>query len=81
MKPIYIDFSVAYIACDEDGILHLFTREPTKGLRNWDSNTEGHVFDIDENACAKLGVDVPTWDDKEPKEVMIDFYITKHNED
>ena len=79
-EPIYIDYLVAYIACDEDETLHLFTREPAKDWHEWYSNGEGHVFDIDEDTCAKLGVEVPSWEDDEPKEVMIDIHISKHND-
>lgn len=78
-EQIYIDYLVAYITCDEDETLHLFTREPIKDWHEWYSNGEGHVFDIDEDTCTKLGIEVPTWDDEEPKEVKVDIHISKHN--
>lgn len=80
MKPISLENMIAFIACDEDKCLHLFTTPPDKGFFNWESNGVGHVFDIDESYCENLGIDVPTWDDEEPIEVEIDIFISKHGE-
>lgn len=80
MKPVFLESRLAFIACDEDECLHLFTTPPDKGFFNWDSNGLGHCFDIDESYCEDLGIDVPTWDDEEPIEVEIDIHISKHEE-
>lgn len=80
MKPIFLENMIAFIACDEDKCLHLFTAPPDKGFFNWESKGVGHVFDIDESYCENLGIDVPTWDDEDPIEVEIDILISKHGE-
>ena len=79
MKPVFLTNMLAFIACDEDECLHLFTSPPVRGFFNWESNGVGHCFDIDESYCEDLGIDVPTWDD-EPTEVEIDIHISKHEE-
>lgn len=71
---------LAFIVCDEDESLHLFTTPPVKGFFNWESNGVGHCFDIDESYCEDLGIDVPTWNDDEPIEVEVDIHISKHEE-
>ena len=83
MKAENINFlanRLAFIVCDEDESLHLFTTPPVRGLFNWESNGVGHCFDIDESYCEDLGIDVPTWDDDEPIEVEVDIHISKHEE-
>ena len=81
MEPVFLTSMLAFIACDEDECLHLFTTPPDKGFFNWESNGCGHCFDIDESYCEALGIDVPTWDDEEPIEVEIDIHISKHEDD
>ena len=83
MKAENINFlanRLAFIVCDEDESLHLFTTPPVKGFFNWKSNGVGHCFDIDESYCEDLGIDVPTWNDDEPIEVEVDIHISKHEE-
>lgn len=48
MKPVFLANMLAFIACDEDECLHLFTAESVRGFFNWESNGCGHCFDIDE---------------------------------
>ena len=71
---------LAFIVCDEDESLHLFTTPLVRGFFNWESNGVGHCFDIDESYCEDLGIDVPTWNDDEPIEVEVDIHISKHEE-
>lgn len=79
MKPVFLTSILAFIVCDKDECLHLFTVEPFRSIFNWRRNGYGHCFDIDESYCEDLGIDVPTWDD-EPIEVEIDIHISKHEE-
>lgn len=79
MKSVFLTYMLAFVACDEDESLHLFTAPPDKGFFSWEKNY-GHVFDIDESYCKNLGIDVPTWNDEEPIEVEIDIHISNHVE-
>ena len=78
MKQVFLEKMLAFVACDEDESLHLFTDSPIKGFYDWVSTGIGHVYEIDESYCEDLGIDVPTWDDEEPIEVEIDIYISRH---